>query len=1473
MAGRDPRAGDQDALVRIRDLAGRPRGTGFVADEHGTVVTSHEAVDGLARLVLHSSTDRTCVVTADAVVPLPEYDLALVRTEGLDTRPLPVTVRAGVETGAYVRIAAGGWREARVLGASRVTYTATDRFHTVDVALELAIGTDGRDALRVGGGAAGGPVLDAATGAVVAVLGTALEAGHSGAGFAVPLRASAASGGPLADLLALNAATVPGHGADLNLAGALQLTATTVGSTVGSPATGPGHLPFEPVERFDTAAEFTSFDAGEASVLALVGDPGTGRTTELAALAGRRARGAYPAPTVWLRGADLLPDDTSVAEAAERALARAGRILAASARWARPPEDEAEPESMAAGRGRRRRGRGAAADAEPKSGPTAPWPGEPGEGADTADHGAERIAALAREAGRPVLLLLDGPEEMPPALAHRLPEWTEGTARWLRAHGVRLVIGCRAEYWEQAGELFPAELLHTPAGRPGGRALPACVRLTDLSAGQSARARALYDLPDGVLAPRDAGHPLTLRLLSEVGHAAFPTGSGGRDEWGVPDRDAVFAAHLDLMCLRTAVRIGAPRSLRGAALRRLAALVCGQFHEAARRCLGPGQGELDRETFEEVFPWGPAPGRLGGAPGWASAVLTEGLLVPAGAGYRFAHEEVGDWIQGTHLDVDAALTALVHRWRDGAEAEPPRAGGTAGPRRGGGPSASRRDEDSASSPSPSSFPSSPAPFRGDEEADTAGYGAEGVSRAEVRRRHRAARRAAKAFREERSDPPRALPSARGSEGSGDPAPRRTLPVPRHRIGPVVEALLFLARQHGPAELAVRLVDLIHAADRLTARTEHRRRAAAAVAVVPRPAHGTWDAARPGAAPGDPTRAGRGPDEPGAGRGFVREDGTSPAGLVHVPGPLSARQGEPHRTGALPADPTRDPRAGTAGGAAGPARTSVLVHVPSAAAGSGEPHPGAYAPHGADAGPDDALPGAAEERTPDPRPANAPWWAVRLVGQTLLRVPDGRPYLGVLRLLAHWVAERGRERGVLAEFGPWFWRGLPLGVGDRVDLLRRLVVADEADGSDRFLDAVGELLAAEPRTVQPLLCRWFTDRRPLPSMPEATVATAAQALLHTHRHRGLDDLVECLVASAHPRAEELLGSLAEEEPSALCRAVDRWTRDERPARRAAAVEHALRAAPHVATDADRELLRHAALAVLARRGDTLLHGGALALLVRDPHTRARHLPRAVAHFAAGDPRMPAGALAAALTTHPEPVLAAFRTRLEQPGTDTGAVLRALADVATPALARSAAAFLRDLLELRPDAAGHAAAYIDRRFERGSADRAILFPLVVSVLRSGPAPVRAALAPVVAAVGTGACGPPRSELLDVLLDREQDPSVLDALLGAVADSAAARGEDRTRTLVRRTGAILVRTPQGAACFDRRLVELSRSVTGFAALVAGWLRTEPQDWAALVGPSTRRMIENLAGGRTEPSAPHPRRTAEGTPDARPTASAWQS
>ncbi|MCX5176470.1 serine protease [Streptomyces virginiae] len=1197
-------------LVKICDPAGRERGSGFVADDRGTVVTSHEAVDGLPRVVLHAP-GRTWLAEAADVTALPDLALALIRTDGLGLRPLPVAPREVIDPGTYVRLPARGWRQARVLGGTEVDYPATDRSHAVPagVAVELAIGTDGRDALRLGGEACGGPVLDADSGAVLAVVGTALRAEHRSGGFAVALRAAAGADphGPLAALLERNAATVPGHGADLNLAGALELTATTLGASLLPD--GP-----EPVERPGIAAELAAFTTGDRPVLGLVGDPGTGRTTELAALAVRRARGACPAPTLWLRGADLRATDTSLADAATRALTAAARIVGTAG----SPQDGADrstgsaaagfaeggsagsagsagagfaegasagsADSAGAGCGSGRSPQGAErtaarrADPSPRSAPEetprrAPDPGGtvPAErrGRPAPAGAAAHLAHVVARAGRRLLVVLDAPEEMPPELAHRLAPWTTATAGWLHATGTRLVVAARPEYWEGAGALYPPEALHTPAR--SARRLPPALPLADLDAAEAETARARLGIPADAVREADARHPLTLHLLAGIRAAEVTTGRPGRDE--------VFAAHLDLLCLRTAVRIAAACAdaggarVHGPGVKRLAARVAGRVHEAARRALGPGQGQLDRASFEELFPW---------RTGWASAVLTEGLLVPAGPGYRFAHEELSDWIQAGHLDVPTALGLLVH-------------------------------------------------------------------------------------------------------GPAEPG----LPVPRHRIGPVLEALRRLA----PDRLRGELTGLVHRLNRFTE--------------------------------------------------------------------------EPER--------------------------------------------------------------ASSDRA---------WWAARLLRETLLRAPDARPHLPVLHALAEHVARAGP-----GEFGGWFWNRLRLPEPDRLDLLRRLLPADPAEAvpGDRYLDAAARRLARDPRRAQPLLCAWFADGRRLRGRPGATVATAAQALLHTHRGLAVDDLTEALVTAAHPRADELLAVLAEEEPSALCRAVDRWAHDERPGRRVAAAAYGPATAPHVRTPADRELLRHAAQALLARPADATLHGSALAILLRDPQVRGRYLPDALACFR--DPgsgsRLPAEALVAALPVLPDPdgVFTALRARAD------GEVVRALAALTTPGLARRAAELVREHLARCPGDAPHAAFFVDRRLDQGPAAASVVRPLVRDLLFGAPAGVRAELAVVLAAPGRAASHPLRGELADTLLREEADPGVLDVFLGAVAAGAAGRPQDRTRELLRRTGRQLLRAPGGPAVFERRIVELARTQPAFGALVARWLATAEAEAAALLGPSARRTVETLS------------------------------
>ncbi|WP_143626251.1 hypothetical protein [Streptomyces viridosporus] len=120
---------------------------------------------------------------------------------------------------------------------------------------------------------------------------------------------------------------------------------------------------------------------------------------------------------------------------------------------------------------------------------------------------------------------------------------------------------------------------------------------------------------------------------------------------------------------------------------------------------------------------------------------------------------------------------------------------------------------------------------------------------------------------------------------------------------------------------------------------------------------------------------------------------------------------------------------------------------------------------------------------------------------------------------------------------------------------------------------------------------------------------------------------------------------------------------------------------------------------------------------------------------------------------------------------------------------------------------------------------------------------ALAEVLAAPGTPAFRPLCREPLDVLLARESDTGVLDAVLRTATRSTG----PELRFLVHRTGLLPVRAPEGAARFDRAPVDPAHHVPGFAAAVADWSAEAPREWAVVVGPGARRTIEDLTGAGT--------------------------
>ena len=1157
------------ALVRVCGPDGRMRGTAFAVDE-GMLLTADEVL-ATPRPSLLAGEGPPLPVAQRSVVRLDEWDLALLRAPGEGPEPLVVGAARGVWEGCAVELGPLGPR-ARLVGTVPVRYAPESRAglppYRLQEALRLVPAEAEAERYLHSPEAPGTPLLDTTTGAVLGVVAREL-AGAAEAAHAVPLPVVAAQApeGPLATVLRRNAANHPAYGRDLNLAGALHLTAASAAPAVERHAGA--------VARPQTSAELAAFTSGRASVAALVGEPGEGRTTELAALAARRARGLEPAPTVWLRGAELRPDDTGLREAVGRALLRSGRILAASL------------------------------DSASAAGEVQPDP--------------DVVARLARDAARPLLVVLDAPEEMPVALASDLLKWARSSAGWLGASGARLAVCCRPEFWEYAGRLFSSELLHEPSEPTReGTALPPCIRLDPLPSGQAARLRRDLGVPEGTLADADAAHPLAVRLCGEV--RAAQRDVSRRPGAGAPlTRRDVFAAHLDAVALRVALHLTSDgRTSAHGSVRRLAARAAGRLHEAARRCLGPGQGELGRSGFEEVFPW---------AGGWAPAVLAAEVLLPAGDGYRFADEEFGEWLQGRHLRLDAALAQLA------------------------------------------------APV--------------------------------------------------GESGACSP-------VPRYRLGTVVEALLRHGERCGSAALGEVLAPLVD------------------VAV---------------------------PEAGGASAACSRREA---------------------------ADPPE-------------AQGSREARVPRQSAGV---HDG-----GRKRGGDSAAPGA---------PAEPRWWAARLLVRTLPNLPDAArtPVVEALAVRLRAVVAGG---GVVPEeFEPWFWRRLPLAPGRKAEVLRLLVPADDPSGQvpERFLDLASELLEAAPDEVRPALCGWFADTTPLAARHRGgsdvpTVAAAAQALLYARRRDGAQHLVDVLAEAAHPRADELLEELLEEESAAFCRAVHAWATDARPRRRALAAEWGVRVA-RGAEAADRALLRAAALALRESPADGSIHAAALAVLVRDPGARAAHLPSAVARFVSGGGSELARALGTALDAYPEQVVGACRERLREPEAEPGELLAVLDEVRTAEAAARVARVFAECAELRPEAVARAVsdAVAGAASGRPVVLRAFLRELLDCPLREVRRSLAEALAPVEGAL--------RDELLAALIAHETAPPVLRATLCALVRQRSPR---RDGAHVGAVGTRMSAASSGTAGFDALLGELALEIPGVAAAVAEWVDAAPEVWSPLLGPAVRR------------------------------------
>ncbi|GAA3025719.1 hypothetical protein GCM10020229_41340 [Kitasatospora albolonga] len=1215
-------------LLRICGADGLVRGLGFVADRSGTVVTARQVVAGVAELVLHTAGGQARVLGRESVEELPGAGLALLHTAGVGGLPdQPPPIAAGVGSGLLTvcQLAAGVWELTQLQGGVR------------------AVGPDGVLELELpqlrGPVTAGAPVLCAESGAVLGVL----APGPGARPVALPL-----DGPELAALRARNAEAAPAHGRALNLGGVLQLASVQLGSA----GAGPGRIADLAADRVDRPDGLTG-EEPQAVVSALLGPAGSGRSTELAALAVRRMGGPGPLPTIWLRGADLLAGEPTPAAAVQRQLGWAAGLLGV------------------------------------------PEPGLP------------EVLLVCAAAERPLLVLLDGLEEAPAVVTG---EWLAGTVEWLAFAGARLLVAARPEGWP-------------------GLAGAAVHGLGELPAEAAARVARRYGTE-----PFD-GRPLALRLAGETGAPA--------------DLAELYAGWLERGCREAARAVAAAGAARRAGAHRRggpspelaearererAGVVAERLREVARRMLSSGHGTLDAADFDELFP---ATG------GWAGAALGVPLLVPAGRGYRFPHEDLADWLQAAQLDLDAALRLLLGEV-------------------GGGGDAAYGAPDGSVGQGAASAPAGGAPDGHPDESVRRGV-ASGTAGGGARDGGSAGSAAAAC-------------GAVDGHGSGGPAPSAAGPGATACSGPSEDPARGLG---GPPSSGAPSGPASPFSGSASASAEALVGSPSDAGSAPAASEFPSGLASPFAgSPSVPAPAGS-----ASGAGFARAVSELPSG------PASPFSGSPSASAPAPAGGVPRWRVGVVGWA--------LRRVAER-----------YGAQGLDGWLWRLWRGV--ETAPGPEEG---WWARRLL-------VDGLGF-GAGPAAHRELLERIAERGG-GGLEPGFWTGLPLPVEDRVGLLRRLVTAGQPAGP-----AVAGLLAAEPRAVLPLLCGWYRETG------GSAAGDLADDLLFAHRHGAVDDLTECLAIAAHPRADALLARLAAEEPSALCRAVDRWSHRPGPHWHVAAAVHGLRVAPYAA-GTGAELLWHAARTLLAREEEPALHGAALALLVREPAGRVRHLERALEAFLRDDPFVTAEALAPVLADEPGPVLEAFRRRLAEPGAAVAEVLRVLAGQPGPELLGPALDLAAELLERAEREGGPA-----RERTAGQVVEHLVGLLVgpagpeavVAAAAGGPPGLRAVLALLLTEPEhpTG--------LLAALLAEERDPLVLVPVVERLAARYDGEPPDGTRELVR------IAAQGGGPGVDAALVRGAGRSAGFARLLAHWPPDEPGPCG---GPLLTRMRLLAADGR---------------------------
>jgi hypothetical protein len=448
-----------DSIVRIATDDGLTVGTGFAVTRGGDVLTCHHVVAGLERVRLERSDGDSCECVIEAADLYPEVDLALIRAPTLGVEPIGIAPEGGLPFRYWAKgfqhqsdsILAAVPLVGEASGTTAIRYEGVERADEYELDGVIALAGAGIDA-----GLSGAPLVDRMWGVAVGVV-TASSTYEGLKGFAVPISRACARP-EVAELVARNDEEVGRFGPFLNRSGVRELCRRALDRELRLLADTDLLLLDRYVARPALAETIGSFAESDASILALVGLSGVGKTTEVA----RAARElSARRPTIFLSGAGLSPVPS-------------GGLMADL-------------------------------DAELRDG--------------SVDNGATLDGAAAAVAGRGrgegLLVFVDALNELPDALRSGFGPWIARSLDWLRRADAQLVVTCRPEYWQMVRRWFPRDLLWRPPEAPkDDPAGP--VAIGSFTREEAAAALQAYDLETTQLDVEDVQHPFLARVYWEL---------------------------------------------------------------------------------------------------------------------------------------------------------------------------------------------------------------------------------------------------------------------------------------------------------------------------------------------------------------------------------------------------------------------------------------------------------------------------------------------------------------------------------------------------------------------------------------------------------------------------------------------------------------------------------------------------------------------------------------------------------------------------------------------------------------------------------------------------------------------------------------------------------------------------------------------------------------------------------------------